>query len=333
MTSATFGALAAAEGASGAAGTTAPADEQCDAASAAAFTCPPVSGRPTTDEHEDTTASRSPETQCLQRFEARAGGLGDDIAPHGTMLRCADARSYTPSVIALGLVILAACSSGSSGTAKAQSTTTKPAPATAPSRPDTQVWLCKPGQTPNPCLADLTTTVITAGGTKTVERSSPAADPKIDCFYVYPTVSQQKTANANLDDRGRGDERRDRPGVALLADVPCVRADVPPGDHRGAERQNRSAGPDRVPGRAGGVERLSRSLQRRPGCRPHRPLAGHVRPAPAHLAAHRRRRVGAQSHRLGDPARRQCPRAHRDERGRRLQEPPRVRAAHHRSVV
>ena len=95
----------------------------------------------------------------------------------------------------------------------------------------------------------------------------------------------------------------------------------------GPERQNRSAGPDRVPGRAGGVERLSRALQRRPGCRPHRPFAGHVRPAPAHLAAHRRRRVGAQV----ASSRRSCSAAMSSfppgRRRRRLQEPPRVRSA------
>jgi Protein of unknown function (DUF3089) len=45
----------------------------------------------------------------------------------------------------------------------------------------------------------MTTTVIGPTGTRTVERSAPAADPKIDCFYVYPTVSAQPTANANLD--------------------------------------------------------------------------------------------------------------------------------------
>jgi hypothetical protein len=32
----------------------------------------------------------------------------------------------------------------------------------------------------------------------TVQPASPAADPPVDCFYVYPTVSRQKTVNANL---------------------------------------------------------------------------------------------------------------------------------------
>jgi pimeloyl-ACP methyl ester carboxylesterase len=40
--------------------------------------------------------------------------------------------------------------------------------------------------------------VVGPDGTKTVQEGSPAADPKIDCFYVYPTVSAQPTPNADL---------------------------------------------------------------------------------------------------------------------------------------
>jgi DUF3089 family protein len=67
-----------------------------------------------------------------------------------------------------------------------------------PATKDTQVWLCKPDRPGDPCLASLTTTVIGPDGTKTVRQSAPATNPKIDCFYVYPTVSQQTTPNANL---------------------------------------------------------------------------------------------------------------------------------------
>jgi hypothetical protein len=60
------------------------------------------------------------------------------------------------------------------------------------------VWLCRPGLARNPCTASLTTTVVPASGKKTVVYSKPAANPTIDCFYVYPTVSEQQTPNANL---------------------------------------------------------------------------------------------------------------------------------------
>jgi hypothetical protein len=59
------------------------------------------------------------------------------------------------------------------------------------------VWLCKPGLAKNPCLAPLTTTVIEANGPAETRRVRRARRPKIDCFYVYPTVSGQPTLNAN----------------------------------------------------------------------------------------------------------------------------------------
>jgi hypothetical protein len=61
------------------------------------------------------------------------------------------------------------------------------------------VWLCRPGLADNPCEADLTTTVVSADGTSTVESAVLAEAPPIDCFYVYPTVSGQTTVNATLD--------------------------------------------------------------------------------------------------------------------------------------
>jgi hypothetical protein len=59
------------------------------------------------------------------------------------------------------------------------------------------VWLCKPGLAKNPCLAPLTTTALEADGTAETQRVRRARRPKIDCFYVYPTVSGQPTLNAN----------------------------------------------------------------------------------------------------------------------------------------
>jgi Protein of unknown function (DUF3089) len=60
-------------------------------------------------------------------------------------------------------------------------------------------WLCRPGLAHNPCAVGLKTTVFSATGTKTgVLNPKRVKKPKIDCFYVYPTVSDQKTLQANL---------------------------------------------------------------------------------------------------------------------------------------
>ncbi len=61
------------------------------------------------------------------------------------------------------------------------------------------VWLCFPGHKPDPCTPGLSTTVYSPK-LKPIKVIHPkaVAHPKIDCFYVYPTVSGQTTGNANL---------------------------------------------------------------------------------------------------------------------------------------
>ena len=60
-------------------------------------------------------------------------------------------------------------------------------------------WLCKPGKEPNPCKRGLKTTLISPTGEKVgVKKPKAPAHRKVDCFYVYPTVSDQQTQNANL---------------------------------------------------------------------------------------------------------------------------------------
>jgi Protein of unknown function (DUF3089) len=58
------------------------------------------------------------------------------------------------------------------------------------------VWLCKPRLADNPCARSLTTTLVAADGSRSSERARRPRRPKVDCFYVYPTVSGQAGANA-----------------------------------------------------------------------------------------------------------------------------------------
>jgi Protein of unknown function (DUF3089) len=61
------------------------------------------------------------------------------------------------------------------------------------------VWLCLPGHSPDFCTPGLSTTVYSPTLKKLrVEHPKPDKHPAIDCFYVYPTVSNQPTGNANL---------------------------------------------------------------------------------------------------------------------------------------
>jgi hypothetical protein len=62
---------------------------------------------------------------------------------------------------------------------------------------DPKTWLCRPG-VDGPCNADMTATVISADGKLTRETWRHNPDAPIDCFYVYPTVSTDPTANSDM---------------------------------------------------------------------------------------------------------------------------------------
>ena len=61
-------------------------------------------------------------------------------------------------------------------------------------------WLCHPQllDANNVCKNNLDTTVVFADGSTEVERHVAASDPKVDCFYVYPTVSADDGGNSDL---------------------------------------------------------------------------------------------------------------------------------------
>ncbi|HEU4973757.1 MAG TPA: DUF3089 domain-containing protein [Baekduia sp.] len=67
----------------------------------------------------------------------------------------------------------------------------------AASAPASTTWLCRPGMAANPCTPGLATTQITpTGAAQGTTTPHVARRPKVDCFYVYPTVSDQPTMQA-----------------------------------------------------------------------------------------------------------------------------------------
>lgn len=106
-------------------------------------------------------------------------------------------RNLRSVVIVLALAVGLA----SAETANAQSPD-QPKPATAPAPAkndygDGKSWLCRPGRQ-DACAVDLTTTVVSADGKLTREKWSPNPNAPIDCFYVYPTVSNDPTPNSDM---------------------------------------------------------------------------------------------------------------------------------------
>lgn len=62
-------------------------------------------------------------------------------------------------------------------------------------------WLCHPSlaAADNSCAGNLDATRVFADGSTEIELHSRAADPKVDCFYVYPTVSGDPGVNSDLE--------------------------------------------------------------------------------------------------------------------------------------
>ena len=110
-----------------------------------------------------------------------------------------------------------------------------PASAGAAARPvrasSGTVWLCRPGQAPDPCAASRAATSVTgAGATQPVLSPPSRQSSRFDCFYVYPTVSPEPGDNADLTVQPAERAAALAPGVALLPTLPRVGSHVPSGD-------------------------------------------------------------------------------------------------------
>jgi hypothetical protein len=100
-------------------------------------------------------------------------------------------QKHSRALLIVAALIAAACSGPTATVSSADAASAKADAAGI-------VWLCMPGSAANPCAGDLSTTVIDPAGNRTVEQPQVANDPAIDCLYIYPTISRQKTANADL---------------------------------------------------------------------------------------------------------------------------------------
>ncbi len=133
----------------------------------------------------------------LRRFPRPAGGAAPSAYVGWDMPRCpvrarrGHRRDRLAAALAIGFAALS-CLPWIPEVAGAETSG-------ATSGATSTVWLCRPGLADDPCTAPLTATVVRSDGSRTVQTAEPARNPPIDCFYVYPTVSDQTTDNANLD--------------------------------------------------------------------------------------------------------------------------------------
>ncbi len=73
----------------------------------------------------------------------------------------------------------------------------QPAASGAPNYANDSTWLCLPGRA-DMCSTPLATTALSANGYGSNGKSEVAKDPPLDCFYVYPTVSNDQAMNSDL---------------------------------------------------------------------------------------------------------------------------------------
>jgi hypothetical protein len=110
-------------------------------------------------------------------------------------LACESGPAATSGTESTSTAAGAGASVGAAGAVAAAGAPAAAAAATDYSKPD--VWLCRPDK-PGACAVDLSATVVAADGTLTPEPFTANAAPPIDCFYVYPTVSNDTTGNSDL---------------------------------------------------------------------------------------------------------------------------------------
>ena len=101
-------------------------------------------------------------------------------------------------IVAGALTLLVGCTSPSAGKGAAPPQTTPPTTATGTENSAAPVWLCQPGAVPDPCVSDLDAEVVTTSGARIRQKAVAAGVSPFDCFYVYPTVSPETGANADL---------------------------------------------------------------------------------------------------------------------------------------
>ncbi len=80
-----------------------------------------------------------------------------------------------------------------------------------------QSWLCRPGAS-DLCAAPMAATIVQSDGSRASRLFKPNAAAPIDCFYVYPTVSEDPAGNSAMTS-GQGEKRAIAQQFAAFASV------------------------------------------------------------------------------------------------------------------
>jgi hypothetical protein len=148
----------------------------------------------------DSDRSRRPRwAALLAAVAALAACAGDDATVASTTATTAIATTIAPVT---ATTAAATATTTSATTTGAPTTVATVAPIdvgpTTGTYDDEASWLCRPDVADDACDGDLDATLVDADGTLTVEPFVAAGAPPIDCFYVYPTTSEDSTPNSDM---------------------------------------------------------------------------------------------------------------------------------------
>jgi DUF3089 family protein len=125
------------------------------------------------------------------------------LDPGSTFLRCAGKKKWIPAFA--GMTLLWA------SPPQAQP------PSAAPNYAQDSTWLCLPSRQ-DVCSTSLPTTALNPNGYGSNGLSTVANDPPVDCFYVYPTVSNDQGLNSDMN-AGREEKLATETQFARFASV------------------------------------------------------------------------------------------------------------------
>jgi hypothetical protein len=129
----------------------------------------------------------------------RSSGTANEASKFVTVLTKVSKEMPVMRRLVMALMLLCACK-GKSFAQTAASPAQEPAkspPALKNDYAKDDSWLCRPGRQ-DACAVDLSTTVISASGKLIREDWSANPNAPIDCFYVYPTVSNEPSGNSDM---------------------------------------------------------------------------------------------------------------------------------------
>jgi pimeloyl-ACP methyl ester carboxylesterase len=122
-----------------------------------------------------------------------------------SMISCSDSRDSSVATDPIGSTPPSSSASEAATSAPPSTATTTSeslpvstiAPYTSAVYVDAAHWICR-ADLEDVCDADTSITDVSTDGTFTVRPSTPASEPGVDCFYVYPTSSEDATLNSDF---------------------------------------------------------------------------------------------------------------------------------------